>query len=129
MATIGLRVGADCHSAFLVHVALTLTLAVAAPPTVWEQIRQVPKDTWINIGICVLTVIIIVRLWGVLKKANDFAPYIAAILGSFLIFFYWIYDRSEPRFLTPVVEKLAPFFPSKGVQKNIEEKRRRGRAV
>lgn len=101
----------------------------AAEPTAWEQIKKIPKDTWINIGICVLTVVIVVRAWGVLKKINEVLPYIAAVLGLFLIFFYWVYDRSEPRFLTPVVEKLAPFFPSKGTQKQIEDKRRQGRTV
>ena len=26
----------------------------------------------------------------------------------------WIYERNEPAFMTPIVEKLAPFLPSKG---------------
>jgi uncharacterized membrane protein YGL010W len=28
--------------------------------------------------------------------------------------FSWVYERNEPAFLTPLVEKIAPFFPSKG---------------
>jgi hypothetical protein len=28
--------------------------------------------------------------------------------------FQWIYERNEPKWATPVVEKLANFFPSKG---------------
>ena len=110
------------------HALLALTLA-ATPPSAWEQIKKMPKDTWINIGICVLAVIIVVRAWRVLKNINEFFPYIAGVLASFLIFFYWVYDRSEPRFLTPLINHLAPFFPSKGTQKEIEEKRRRGRDV
>ena len=27
--------------------------------------------------------------------------------------FNWIYERNEPAFLTPIVEKIAPFFPAK----------------
>ena len=54
---------------------------------------------------------------------------VAAMLAALLIFFYWVYDRSEPRFLTPVIDKLAPFFPSKSAQQQIEDKRRRGRDV
>ncbi len=108
---------------------LALTLAAAAPPSLWEQIQRVPKDTWINLVICVLAVVVIARVWKVLKSVNEFIPYMAAVLALFLIFFYWVYDRSEPRFLTPIVEKLAPFFPSKGAQQQIEEKRRRGRDV
>ncbi len=31
-----------------------------------------------------------------------------------LVGFHWIYSRNEPKFLTPFVDKLAPFFPSAG---------------
>ena len=31
-----------------------------------------------------------------------------------MIGFNWIYERTEPAWATPVVEKLANFFPSKG---------------
>jgi hypothetical protein len=108
---------------------LVLNLAAAAPPSAWEQVRQVPKDTWINIAICIIAIVVIVRLWRVLKNINEFVPYIAAVLAAGLIFFYWVYERSEPRFLTPMIDKLAPFFPSKGTQQEIGEKRRRGRDV
>ncbi|MCW5549526.1 MAG: hypothetical protein KIT44_11240, partial [Opitutaceae bacterium] len=43
-----------------------------------------------------------------------------AILGAIVfvlvtvIGFQWIYERNEPAWATPVVEKLANFFPSKG---------------
>jgi purine-cytosine permease-like protein len=111
-----------------VNAFLSLTLA-AAQPTLWEMFRSVPRQTWINLGICVLAVVIVVRLWRALKRINDFIPYVFAVLAAFLIFFYWIYERNEPRFLTPFVDKLAPFFPSKSVQEQIEQKRRRGRDV
>ncbi len=26
----------------------------------------------------------------------------------------WIYERNEPAFMTPIVDKIAPFLPSKG---------------
>jgi hypothetical protein len=31
-----------------------------------------------------------------------------------LIFFNWIYHRNEPKFLTPLVNRIAPFFPAAG---------------
>lgn len=105
------------------------SLLAAAPPTAWEQLKRVPKETWINLAICVIAVVVIARVWKVLKSINEFVPYIAAVLATLLIFFYWVYDRSEPRFLTPIVDKLAPFFPSKGKQQDIQEQRRRGRDV
>jgi len=108
---------------------LLVNLLAAAPPSAWEQLKRVPKETWINLAICVIAVVVIARVWKVLKSINEFVPYIAAVLATILIFFYWVYDRSEPRFLTPIVEKLAPFFPSKGKQQDIQEQRRRGRDV
>jgi hypothetical protein len=107
---------------------VTLILA-AAPPSAWEQLKRVPKDTWINLIICVVAVVVIIRVWRVLKKFNEYAPYVASIVAAMMIFFYWVYDRSEPRFLTPVIDKLAPFFPSKTKQDEIGEKRRRGKDV
>jgi hypothetical protein len=109
-----------------VQIPLALFLA-AAPPTAWEQLKRVPKDVWINLGICVLAIVVIVKLWRGLKKFNDYAPYFAAVLAATMIFFYWVYDRSEPRFLTPLVDKLAPFFPTKGKQKEIIEEQRKAR--
>jgi hypothetical protein len=30
------------------------------------------------------------------------------------MWFNWIYHRTEPKFLTPLVDRIAPFFPSAG---------------
>jgi hypothetical protein len=96
--------------------AFLLEFFAAAEPGVWEQLRRVPKQTWINLAICIIALLVVVRLWKALKNFNEFAPYIAASIAGVLIFFYWVYERSEPRFLTPLVEKIAPFFPSRGQQ-------------
>lgn len=104
-------------------------LLAAAQPSAWDSLKSVSKDTWINLALCIVTVVIVVRLWRVLKKINDFVPYIFAVLAACLIFFYWVYERREPRFLTPVVDQLAPFFPTKSTQDQIKDKRRRGRDV
>ena len=107
---------------------LVLTLA-AAQKSAWDQLKSIPKETWINIGICVIAVVAITKAWKAMKSINEFVPYIVGVLAAGLIFFYWVYERTEPRFLTPIVDQLAPYFPSKGAQDQIKEKRRRGRAV
>jgi hypothetical protein len=99
-------------------------LLAAAPPSAWEQVKHVPKETWINIAICVVALVGIIWAWRALKKINDFVPYIAAVVAAGLIFFYWVYERSEPKFLTPVIDKIAPFFPTKSTPDEV--KRRRG---
>lgn len=103
------------------------TLLAAAPPSAWDQLRAVPKQTWINLAICVVALVAVVKLWKVLRSINEFVPYIAAALASFLILFYWVYERTEPKFLTPVVEKLVHFFPSKSKQQQLIDEQRRAR--
>jgi purine-cytosine permease-like protein len=78
-----------------------------------DAFKRVPKQMWINIAICVVAVFMIVRLWRTLKQLNEFAPYLVAALAFAMIFFYWVYERSEPAFLSPFIEHIAPFFPSK----------------
>ena len=82
---------------------------------------------WLNLAICVLTVVIVVRLWRGLKKINDFAPFFVAVLAGSMIFFYWIYNRAEPKFLTPVVDQLVNFFPTKSKHEQDIEKLRKSR--
>ncbi len=103
-----------------------LHLAAQTAP-VWEPLLRVPKQTWINLGICIVAIVVIVRVWRVLKNFNELVPYIAAAFAAFVILFYWVYERTEPKFLTPFVEQLTHFFPTKGKQQDLQEQRRRGR--
>jgi hypothetical protein len=87
-----------------------LLLAVTA----LEKLHAVPIKFWINLGMAVLILaaaIIIIRKAAQMNK----------ILLSVIIFvvitcvgFNWIYSRNEPAFLTPLVEKIAPFLPTAG---------------
>lgn len=108
-------------------VQATFSLTLAAATSFLDDIKHVPKETWINIAICVLAVVVVVRLWGALKKFNDFAPYMVALAAGAVIFFYWVYERQEPRFLSPMVDKIAPFFPSNVDPRKVQEKNRPGR--
>jgi hypothetical protein len=81
---------------------------------VMERVRAVPKDTWLHLGLVVLVVIAGII---VLKKAAGMNKIVLAILVFVIgtvFFFNWVYQRNEPAFLTPVIDKIAPFFPSKG---------------
>lgn len=99
----------------------------AAQLSTWEKLKHVPKNTWINLGICVLAVVIIIRLWRALKRLNDYAPYIATVVAMCGIMAYWVYERTEPAFLTPVVEPLTGFLPTKAKHQRDLEKLRKGR--
>jgi len=99
----------------------------AAQLTTWEKLKHVPKDVWINLSICVLAVVVIVRLWRALKKLNDFAPYIFTVIAMSGILAYWVYERKEPAFLTPFIEPLTGFLPTKSKHERELERLRKSR--
>ena len=47
-------------------------------------------------------------------KINKFVLGGVVFIGGGLVFFNWIYHRTEPKFLTPIVDRIAPFFPTAG---------------
>ena len=47
-------------------------------------------------------------------KINKFVLGGVIFIGGGLVWFNWIYHRTEPKFLTPLVDRIAPFFPSAG---------------
>ncbi|HNC22582.1 MAG TPA: hypothetical protein PLU52_00135 [Opitutaceae bacterium] len=89
-------------------------LFLAAAETTMDKLKKIPPEFWWKVGTIVLVVaalVIIVRKVSGMNKM---------VLGAvlFVIFtvvgFNWIYERNEPAFMTPVINKIAPFFPSKG---------------
>ena len=79
-----------------------------------EKIHSVPKTTWINIGLAVLLFFFIIVMIKSAAKMNKIV--LAGIIFIFgtVFFFQWVYERNEPAFLSPAIDRIAPFFPSKG---------------
>ncbi len=78
-----------------------------------SRIKDVPPDIWkfIAIGVGILAAIVIVM--RKLAGANKIWLTIIGAAAFMMVGFQWIYNRTEPKFLTPVISKIAPFFPSK----------------
>lgn len=91
-------------------------LLFAAQPTAIEKIKRIPGQVWLNLLIWIVAIVVIIRLWRALKRINDYAPYIAATFTGAVLFLTMVYYRNEPPFLTPVVEKLTNFFPTRSKQ-------------
>lgn len=87
-----------------------LLLAVSAA----EKIKQIPPGTWLNIALAIAAVVAAVVLVRSVAKMNKVVMSVVAFVVGTILFFNWIYYRNEPRFLTPVINKIAPFFPSAG---------------
>ena len=87
-----------------------LLLAVTAV----EKLKTLPPDVWLKIGIGVAVFIAAIFLLRKIMKMNKIIGGIIAFVVCSVVFFSWVYNRNEPKFLTPIVEKIAPFFPSAG---------------
>ena len=82
--------------------------------TALEKIKTLPPAVWLKIGIAIGAFILAIFLYRRLMKMNKVIAGIIVFVAGTIVFFSWVYNRNEPKFLTPIVEKIAPFFPSAG---------------
>ena len=84
--------------------------------TTIEKIQQVPAKTWWMIGLGLVGIVISVAiLRAIMAGANKIFLGIILLLVLFLCSIQWIYDRDEPAFLTPAIDRIAPYFPGKSI--------------
>ncbi len=79
-----------------------------------DKMKTLPPDVWLKIGIVIFAFIVAVFIFRRIVKMNKIIGSIIIALVSSIVFFSWVYNRNEPKFLTPIVEKIAPFFPTAG---------------
>jgi len=82
--------------------------------TAFEKMKTLPPDVWLKIGLGVGIFVAAVFLFRRILKMNKIIGGIVAFVVCSVVFFSWVYNRNEPKFLTPIVDKIAPFFPSAG---------------
>lgn len=87
-----------------------------------SRLKDIPPDVWkfVAIGIVILVALVII-LRKLVGTNKIWLTIIGAVTFS-IVGFQWIYNRNEPKFLTPVISKIAPFFPSK-IDYNAVQKR------
>lgn len=79
--------------------------------------EKLPPDFWMKTGMFVLIIAAIVLAIRFYQNSNKIFLSLGIAVVTGVVFFNWIYNRNEPEFLTPVIEPLANFFPSKGYEK------------
>jgi hypothetical protein len=89
-------------------------LFFATAPTTLDKLKTIPPVFWGKVGLGILGFIIVFILVQKVLKINKFVLGGAVFIGAGLVFFNWIYYRTEPKILTPLVERIAPFFPAAG---------------
>ena len=87
-----------------------LVLAVTAV----EKMQTLKPEVWLKIGIAIAAFVIVILLFRRIMKMNKIIAGVIVFVVVTVVFFSWVYNRNEPRFLTPIVEKIAPFFPTAG---------------
>lgn len=84
--------------------------------TALEAMKDLPPNTWIKIGIVVAAIIIVIVVVPKIFKMNKIILGVTVFVASTIIFFSWISQRNEPKFLTPLIDSLAPYFSSEVVR-------------
>lgn len=72
---------------------------------------------WVRIAIGVAALVLLVVVLRKLAKMNKVVLGVVVFLILTFVGFNWIYQRNEPAWATPVVSKLAGFFPTKDSMK------------
>ena len=82
--------------------------------TAVEKMKTLKPEVWLKIGIVIVGFLLGVLLFRRIMRMNKIIAGVVVFVGVSVLFFSWVYNRNEPRFMTPIVEKIAPFFPSAG---------------
>jgi len=82
--------------------------------TALERLQAIPLQFWWKAALVLAAVILAVTILRKLAAMNKVVLAIIVLVVVVIGGFKMVYDRSEPAFLTPVVDKIAPFLPSKG---------------
>ena len=59
------------------------------------------------------TVVVVAVVVRYAAQMNKLVLSLIVFLLFSVVSFQWVYERNEPRFMTPYVEQVAPFFPGK----------------
>ena len=87
----------------------------------FERVREIPNAFWVNLGVAVLLLILLVIILRKLAAVNTIVLVMAGIVAITGLGFSWIYARDEPKFMTLLVEKIAPLLPSKTTYKSKQQ--------
>lgn len=87
-----------------------LLLAVTA----LEKIQTLPPAIWLKIATAIAAFVLTIFLFRRVMKMNKIIASVVIFVVCTVVFFSWVYNRNEPKFMTPLVQKVAPFFPSAG---------------
>jgi ABC-type iron transport system FetAB permease component len=92
-----------------------------AAATALQKLKQVPPEFWWKVGAAVICVILLAIVLQRVAQMNKVVLAVIMLVIFTIVGVNWIYERNEPAFMTPVINKIAPFLPSKGSYKAKQE--------
>jgi len=87
-----------------------------------DKLAKVPTSFWIMAACIVGAIIGLVIFIRFLRGMNKIVLAIIVMVILTVVGFNWVYERNEPAALTPVVDVLAQFLPTKGAYKETQKK-------
>lgn len=82
--------------------------------TALDSLKKVPPMTWLKIAAILAGFVVGIVVLRKIARMNKIVLAVIVFIVVVITGFSWVYERNEPAFLTPIVDKIAPFFPSKG---------------
>jgi len=86
--------------------------------TTMEKLERVPVEFWLKMFSIVAIFALSLVLIRSISQMNKVVLTVSVILIVTVLGFNWVYERNEPKILTPAINFIAPFFPSKGTISN-----------
>ena len=90
--------------------------------TALEALKEIPPHTWLKVGIVIAIVVVVLVIIPKIFKMNKIILGVIIFVASTIIFFSWVQQRNEPKFLTPLIDHLVPFFSSDVVRDKPQKK-------
>jgi len=82
--------------------------------TALDSAKHLPPSVWLKVGIVIAAIIVVVFILRKIAGMNKIVLGVVVFVSCSILFFSWVYNRNEPKFLTPLIDRLAPFLPSAG---------------
>jgi hypothetical protein len=90
---------------------LTPILKALAP--LWKQIKTLfAEHHFLTIVCAFFAVMMTISFYKFLRSINPALVVLIFVLIFFLLVMHWTFTRTEPAFLKPVIDWIAPFFPA-----------------
>jgi MFS superfamily sulfate permease-like transporter len=77
-----------------------------------EKIRHLPKKNLVNLGLATLLVLVVIVLFKVAARMNKFLLGIIILVTLMVLMLTWVHERNEPKFLSPIIDAIAPYVPN-----------------